>query len=325
MSDLLGRGCSGGHVTLIFTIEDGATELTHQGSLGAGICLEDGVEVIARGREGVGEMVVSFMGYTGDSGMYIHALRVIGEMVPVILEYDWEVTVKLELPTGQGFGMSAAGSIAFCNSLQRAVGIPYEESKRRSLLVAHLVDRERSSGLGDVTALAAGGVVIRKSPGSPYNGHLLEKGPGKSIGWESDSQIILAWNSEYSKHTSSYIEDSRWKHQITKSGNENLNGLLDGKWDESKWGDLISSSKAFSSDSGLSEESARANVLGICEASISEAGMAEKIRPLLCMLGTSVAIVPTSLDGGLGNVDGIIRRLNSNGLETIKSRIGKVL
>ena len=48
MSDLLGRGYSGGHITLIFTVEDEANELTEQGSLGAGICLEDGVEVITR-------------------------------------------------------------------------------------------------------------------------------------------------------------------------------------------------------------------------------------------------------------------------------------
>ncbi|MEC9075500.1 MAG: hypothetical protein VYA94_01285, partial [Candidatus Thermoplasmatota archaeon] len=95
MSDLLGRGYSGGHITLIFTVEDEANELTKQGSLGAGICLEDGVEVITRGCEGEGRIEVSFIGYNGDSEMYIHALQIIGKILPEILEYDWEVTVKL--------------------------------------------------------------------------------------------------------------------------------------------------------------------------------------------------------------------------------------
>ena len=325
MSDLLGRGYSGGHITLIFTVEDEANELTKQGSLGAGICLEDGVEVITRGCEGEGRIEVSFIGYNGDSEMYIHALQIIGKILPEILEYDWEVTVKLGLPTGQGFGMSAAGSIAFCDSLQRAVGIPYEESKRRSLLVAHLVDRERSSGLGDVTALAAGGVVVRKSPGSPYSGHLLDRGPGESVGWSSDSEIILAWNDQYSKHTSTYIEDSEWKTAITKSGNENLRSLLEGVWDKSRWHDLVTSSEAFSLDSGLSGEPARANVLNICESSILDVGMAEEIRPLLCMLGTSVAIVPRDINYNLTNPEIIVRKLNENGLTAVISRIGQIL
>ncbi|MEC9076058.1 MAG: hypothetical protein VYA94_04150, partial [Candidatus Thermoplasmatota archaeon] len=227
--------------------------------------------------------------------------------------------------TGQGFGMSAAGSIAFCDSLQRAVGIPYEESKRRSLLVAHLVDRERSSGLGDVTALAAGGVVVRKSPGSPYSGHLLDRGPGESVGWSSDSDIILAWNDQYSKHTSTYIEDSKWKTAITKSGNENLRSLLEGVWDKSRWHDLVTSSEAFSLDSGLSGESARANVLNICESSILDVGMAEEIRPLLCMLGTSVAIVPRDINYNLTNPEIIVRKLSENGLTAVISRIGQIL
>ena len=52
MLELLGRGYCGGHVTLIFTIEDSDPDPVNQGSRGVGICLEDGVEIICRGREG---------------------------------------------------------------------------------------------------------------------------------------------------------------------------------------------------------------------------------------------------------------------------------
>ena len=182
MLELLGRGYCGGHVTLMFTIEDSDPDPINQGSRGVGICLEDGVEIICRGREGKGNLDVFFTDHIGDSRLYIDCLNLLSVGVPEVMEYDWEATVKLGLPTGQGFGMSAAGSVSFCNSIQRAIGIPYEEGHRRSLMIAHLVDRKRSSGLGDVTALSAGGVEIRKIPGSPFN---------KSISKPESSEIQI--------------------------------------------------------------------------------------------------------------------------------------
>ena len=60
---------------------------------------------------------------------------------------------------------------------QRALGEPHEESLRRSFAIAHRVERELSTGLGDVTALAAGGVERRTRAGSPFSGKLLNRGP----------------------------------------------------------------------------------------------------------------------------------------------------
>ena len=51
MPDILGRGECGSLVTLLFSIEDDSEELVRQGSLGSGLCLEDGSEAIARGKE----------------------------------------------------------------------------------------------------------------------------------------------------------------------------------------------------------------------------------------------------------------------------------
>ena len=44
----LGRGHSGAHLTLLFSIEDNSEDPLFQGSLGVGICLEDGVEAFAK-------------------------------------------------------------------------------------------------------------------------------------------------------------------------------------------------------------------------------------------------------------------------------------
>lgn len=324
MPELLGRGYCGGHVTLMFTVEDSDSDPINQGSRGVGICLEDGVEIICRGREGKGDLDVFFTGHTGDSRLYMDALSLLSDGVPEVMEYDWEATVKLGLPTGQGFGMSAAGSVSFCNSIQRAIGIPYEEGHRRSLMIAHLVDRKRSSGLGDVTALSAGGVEIRKIPGSPFSGHLLENGPGKSEGWTAKAEIILAWNGKGGKHTSSYIDNTEWKKLISVAGNKNLEDLCDKEWNESRWSEILVGSRKFSLDSGLSGEKSRSEVLRKCEQAIIKGGMSHSGVALLCMLGTSVAIVPNNLGSGLVGVEQVRNLLDNYGLENILTRIGDI-
>ena len=53
--------------------------------------------------------------------------------------------------------------------------------------------------------------------------------------------------------------------------------------------------------------------------------MEEEIRPLLCMLGTSVAIVPRDINYNLDNPERIIQKLNENGLTAVVSRIGQIL
>tara|TARA_B100001094_G_scaffold244248_1_gene240505 strand:+ start:2445 stop:3419 length:975 start_codon:yes stop_codon:yes gene_type:complete len=322
--ELLGRGFCGGHVTLIFTVEDHDPEPINQGSRGIGICLEDGVEIICRGKEGVGRLDVSFTEHVGDPGLYEDALNLLSKEIPEIMDYDWEATVKLGLPTGQGFGMSAAGSVSFCSSIQRAIGIPYEEGRRRSLMIAHLVDRKRSSGLGDVTALSTGGVEIRKIPGSPFSGHLLNSGPGKSEGWSTETEIILAWKNEGSKHTSSYIDNPEWRALISEAGNRNLEGLSENRWSDSRWSEILDNSKRFSEESGLSSEESRADVLRKCEKAMIESGVDHSGVGLLCMLGTSVAIVPNNLELGLGRVDEFMHLLDSFGLNNILTRIGEI-
>ena len=70
MSMLLGRGQCGAHITLLFTIDDSSEDPVNQGSRGAGICLNDGVEAIAKGEDGSGELIVRFMHGKYDSDIY---------------------------------------------------------------------------------------------------------------------------------------------------------------------------------------------------------------------------------------------------------------
>jgi len=170
MTVLLGRGECGSHVTLIFTINDDSSNLDEQGSLGVGLCLDQGVEIIARGTEGDFEINIKFIEGDGESELYQQVFKLLSKEIINIKNYNWDLAVKLKLPISQGFGMSASGAIAASMAVQRAIGEPHEESLRRAFSIAHRVERHFSTGLGDVTALAAGGVERRTSPGSPFSG-----------------------------------------------------------------------------------------------------------------------------------------------------------
>jgi len=323
MTVLLGRGESGSHVTLIFTVNDDSTNLDEQGSLGAGLCLEHGVETIARGIEGDFGIDVEFIQGNGNSELYEKVLRLLSKDITNIKNYNWDLAVKLKLPISQGFGMSAAGAVAAAMAFQRAIGEPHEKSLRRALAIAHRVERSRSTGLGDVTALAAGGVERRISPGSPFSSNLLSKGPGISEGWVEDIDVILAWKNDSGKHTSSYIDSPAWKDAISKAGIKQMNELSKNDWHKGRWGELLERSEAFAKESGLLSDSRRFELVKDAENIINL--LALEFKPLLCMLGESLVIVPKEI-GRKNNLEisEIIYALNDIGFMTQKTRVKKL-
>ena len=109
----------GGHITLIFSIHDDSEILLEQGSRGAGLALDRGVEIIAHASEGNGILTS-----TTPSGQKIHqhVLEELSTFIPEVLSFDWTINQTLSLPRSQGFGLSAAGAIACALSMQRALG-----------------------------------------------------------------------------------------------------------------------------------------------------------------------------------------------------------
>ncbi|MDP6662164.1 MAG: hypothetical protein QF760_02235 [Candidatus Thalassarchaeaceae archaeon] len=322
MTTRFGRGQCGAHLTLLFAIDDLALGLEQQGSVGAGLCIEDGTEAIAKGEDGGRSLVVSFLGESYNSTMYDEVLEVLCSVVPEAGELAWELSIKVGLPVSQGFGMSASGAIAAAMAFQRALGIPHEECLRRSFLVAHIVERSRSSGLGDTTALAAGGVERRLVAGSPFSGPGLDNGPGISEGWTLNTPILLSWKSETGVHTSQYIDDPRWKNRISEAGKEQMGKLGVGVWDQSRWSELIESSRCFAEASSLLADSSRSDLLSAVNRTITAANLSEVVCPLLCMLGESVVIVPKDAesDGNFFNL--LSEELRVAGLSTFRSRVG---
>ena len=321
MTAVLGRGTCGGHVTLLFTVDDLDQDPIKQGSLGAGLCLTDGAEAIARGELGVYSLNVKFLQGNGDAKIFQQVLDLLSEVISEISDYSWEIAIRNKLPSSQGFGMSAAGAIAAAAAFQRALGLPHEESFRRSLAIAHLVERGNSTGLGDVTALAAGGVERRLKPGSPYSGPDLLNGPGRAEGWTESIPVVLAWRANPGRHTSEYIDDVDWKRSITEAGRKQMLQLSEGTWDNSRWIELLNSAEAFSKQSGLSDDASRSALVDAGENATRRAGVDSDTSVLLCMLGESIAIIPRDLSREIP-LDKILSELSKEGLDATLTQIG---
>ena len=324
MPTALGRGHCGGHITLLFTIEDVLDDPVAQGSRGAGLCLKDGVEAISKGEDGQGKLEVLFQDGEYDSKMYSDVLGELIREIPEIGVFDWELNIRMSLPASQGFGMSASGAIASAISFQRAIGIPHEECLRRSFLIAHIVERKRSSGLGDTTALSSGGVERRIVAGSPFSGGFLDLGPGISEGWSSETPVLLAWSKKTGKHTSKYIDNPDWKIKICEAGASAMEIIGDGDWDSRRWSELIERSLIFSRDSGLDLDASRSEIIGAANEAIGSSGYSERLSAMLCMLGESVVIVPNDFLDGSDWLDEISSILEAGGFSTFSSKIGNL-
>ena len=112
------------------------------------------------------------------------------------------VTIKtrLDLPMGQGFGMSAAGALSACLAVSRLCGL----SDSDALRAAHFAEVKLGTGLGDVISSFFGGFEIRKNPGLPPWG-VIEHIPEKCdlvlcvIGKKINTKKVLADKKRISK------------------------------------------------------------------------------------------------------------------------------
>ena len=145
----------GGHITLFFTVEKEGRLLRNQGSRGVGINIQHGVEVklsTKKDTTNINDTTITVNDLNGNSmpnaDMFYRDL--IDDLVYAKLIDDdtaFDISISLELPTSQGFGMSAAGLIAVAMAFR-------EYSKRGNAdqyyRICHRIERQHGSGLGDV-------------------------------------------------------------------------------------------------------------------------------------------------------------------------------
>jgi pantoate kinase len=289
-SELVGSASASGHITLLFTVQADSPEPLQQGSRGAGLCIDSDqpvCEVRVKATPGEGSVVAT--GDFADGRLHSTVIEELALLIPEMADYDWSFEQTCSLPTQQGFGLSAAGALSAAMAAQRALRLDEEDSRARSFHVAHLVERRLSGGLGDVAALWAGGVDLRREPGCPNLGETSGLGgPGEVETWHEDVSMVLAWREKAARHTSSYIDDPEWKQRITQSAEVLLPALMAGDWDSSRWGELLTAATEFAVSSGLSTDANRSELLERAEKSCS----GHQVTCHLCMLGESVVILP---------------------------------
>jgi len=181
----------------------------------------------------------------------------------LISDMPLDITIKtnLQLPIGQGFGMSGAGSLSATTALANLLKLPKEQAIKTS----HFAEVQLFTGLGDVIASSFGGIEIRREAGLPPWG-MIEHIPGKYemvlciVGEKIDSKNILS-NPNIINEISSYGRYCT-KKIIEKPSVENLFSL----------------SQMFTNKTGLGEK----KVLEAIDTA-NQFGMAS-----MCMLGNSI-------------------------------------
>jgi len=139
-------------------------DLLHTGAWGGGIALRKGVYVAVEVEEGTKtEIITTLNGKRAD----LFVSRRVAERLLLRTDKQYRVIIKqsIELPMGGGLGTSGASALATALALGKALGLKltYEELARE----AHIAEVECKTGLGTISGLVTGGVVLVIKPGAP--------------------------------------------------------------------------------------------------------------------------------------------------------------
>ncbi|MFQ5907955.1 MAG: pantoate kinase [Thermoplasmata archaeon] len=175
-----------GHLTAFFQMRPHADPY-RAGSRGAGLSLSRGVHTKVQAKDASKERI------TVRLNGYLEPAETTERAVSLFLEEPLDVRVdsEVQLPIGQGFGMSGAGALSTVLALNEALGEP--RSRDEVIAVAHRAEVEAQTGLGDVYPQALGGLDIRERPGAPPHG-LVHRVP-----LEADVVLVVLGDPSYTK------------------------------------------------------------------------------------------------------------------------------
>ncbi|MEA2055568.1 MAG: pantoate kinase [Candidatus Thermoplasmatota archaeon] len=185
-----------GHISAFFEPIYNNSNIYRTGSRGAGINVSLGAISKVTAKESA-EQLFEF---------YINGKKVNSPVVNLAFRHmlgetkiHTIVKTNLELPIGQGFGMSSASALSATYALAEILNCPKTDAMKAS----HFAEVQLKTGLGDVVASCFGGIEIRKEPGLPPWG-IIEHIPGNYdvvlcvIGKELGTKKILLDQSKLS-------------------------------------------------------------------------------------------------------------------------------
>ena len=134
------------------------------GAIGGGITLEKGVKVIVDARESENTKIETLL--NGIRCDCFIARKIASYLIEKTgKRFDVSINQVIDVPIGGGLGTSGASALATALALGKALrlGYTYDELAR----IAHKVEIENLTGLGTVSGLVVGGVVLVLEPGAP--------------------------------------------------------------------------------------------------------------------------------------------------------------
>lgn len=144
----------------------GSAPPEHVGSRGGGFCISKGVIAEVEIEE-YGDFIVETLVNGYHENMYVARKmveKILDEHVG-IREFRVRVSQQVEVPLGCGFGTSAASALAVGLALNKALNLNL--GLMEIARIAHIVEVESYTGLGTVSGLITGGVVLVIKPGAP--------------------------------------------------------------------------------------------------------------------------------------------------------------
>jgi len=204
MQNKIGKAFAPAHISGIFII-DIKKDPSLSGSMGCGICLEDGAVTEVRPSK---ETMIRINGTVTRAPTTLSA---IGLLTPEPVFVD----TTLNIPIGAGFGASGAGALSAALSLNEALSL--DLTFKEVAEAAHCAEVMNMTGLGDVTGMTFGGMVIRKKAGAPFRG-IIDKIPSRNtkISWIEFNEIA----------TRSILSDELKQKTINRAGRSRLKELL---------------------------------------------------------------------------------------------------
>lgn len=218
------------HITGLFAVHDTYDETLRRGSRGAGWCIQKGAWAAV---DHADETRIRINGQPHAAAVTRAALDALAPNAGL------DVEIQLDLPAGQGFGMSAAGTLAATLAATSLLDLEPEHA----LETTHAAEVTHGTGLGDAIGAWFGGGELRLKPGAPPHGWAMH------IHAPEDQEFLFCVLGDEIP-TDSIIRDEEWKTRTRRHGDDAVDRLLDAGR-TNVWPQVLAESNQFSRDLGL--------------------------------------------------------------------------